>query len=533
MASRGAKGRPGPGDVVRFGRGRLGIVFTAAASGTLVFPLDRKKGPGAVEFEPDNVPLDGVGAGRLWARTIPESMQGPARIAGRAAPRVMDALLRALVSLSVDTHYRAVHLASPPFVAGSTYIKYGGRVYDSSEMGLLAESMLDFWLTSGRFAERFERGLAGFLGVRHVVSVNSGSSANLLAVASLTAGSLGDRRLILGDEVVTVACGFPTTVAPIIQNGLRPVFLDIDMGTYNVQADRLAESLSERTKAVFLAHTLGNPFDIGTVRKVCNDRGLWLIEDNCDALGSRYGGRLTGTFGDISTMSFFPAHHITTGEGGALATSDPALKKLIVSFRDWGRDCWCEPGQENRCGRRFSWKLGDLPEGYDHKYTYSNIGYNLKLTEMQAAVGVAQLDKLERFIRKRRDNWKYLHDGLKAYKDIFVLPEPARGSEPSWFGFLLTLRDDAPFTRNDIVAHLENDRIATRLLFAGNLLRHPAYKGIDCRVPFGLENTDRAMNRTFWVGVYPGLTRPMLDHMIDSFDRFMKRYKVGMSTSPR
>ena len=501
----------------------MGIVFSAAPSGTLVFPLDQKKTPGAVEFEPDKAALDGASGQRLWAGTVPSSIEGPAKNAGRAASSVMDALLRGLISRSVEAHYEAVHRSGPPFVPGTTPVKYGGRVYDSTEMRLLVESSLDFWLTSGRFAGQFEKGLASFLGTRHVISVNSGSSANLLAITSLTAERLGKRRLLPGDEVVTVACAFPTTVAPILQNRLRPVFLDIDIGTYNIQADRLAESISERTKGVFLAHTLGNPFDLDAVRKVCKDRGLWLIEDNCDALGSMYRGDLTGTFGDMSTMSFFPAHHITTGEGGALATSDPLLKKLIVSFRDWGRDCWCEPGQENRCGKRFGWKLGDLPEGYDHKYTYSQIGYNLKLTEMQAAVGVAQLGKLEGFIRKRRANWKYLHDGLKQYRDDFVLPEPTEGSEPSWFGFLLTLRDGTPFSRNDIIDHLERAGIATRLLFAGNLLRHPAYKGIDCRIPFGLENTDRVMNRTFWVGVYPGLTRPMLDHMVSSFEKFMKR----------
>jgi CDP-6-deoxy-D-xylo-4-hexulose-3-dehydrase len=523
MARRRPKSPLKAGDVVRSGRGRLGIVLSAAPPGTLVFPLDPKKTPGAVAFEPDNGPLEGVFGKDLWARTMPDRLDMPARKVGRAAPRLMDALLRMLISRLVETHYEQVHRDGQPFVPGTTPVKYGGRVYDSSEMRLLVESSLDFWLTSGRFAGQFERGLARFLGTPHVISVNSGSSANLLAITSLTAERLGKRRLLPGDEVVTAACAFPTTVAPIVQNRLRPVFLDVDIGTYNIQADRLAESISERTKAIFLAHTLGNPFDVDAVRKVCQDRGLWLIEDNCDAFGSTYRGKLTGTFGDISTMSFFPAHHITTGEGGALATANPLLKKLIVSFRDWGRDCWCEPGRENRCGKRFGWKLGDLPEGYDHKYTYSQIGYNLKLTEMQAAVGCAQLQKLEGFIRSRRANWKYLYDGLKRYRDDFVLPKPTTGSEPSWFGFLLTIKETAHFTRNDIIGHLEKAKIATRLLFAGNILRHPAYRGIDCRIPFGLENTDRAMNRTFWVGVYPGLTAPMLDHMLCSFDEFMKR----------
>jgi CDP-6-deoxy-D-xylo-4-hexulose-3-dehydrase len=511
------------GDVVRSGRKELGIVFHAEGPRTLFFPVSRKMVPGAVALDGKKDLAEGGLKGRLWAQAMPDRLEGPAEKVGKAAPRLMDALLRKLISASVEKHHGLVHRDAAAFVPGITPVKYGGRVYDSSEMTLLVESSLDFWLTSGRFARMFERGLARFLGTRHVMLTNSGSSANLLAITSLTAEQLGQRRLLPGDEVVTVACAFPTTVAPIVQNRLRPVFLDVDIGTYNVLADRLAESLSERTKAVFLAHTLGNPFDVAAVQKVCRERGLWLIEDNCDALGSRYQGRLTGTFGDISTMSFFPAHHITTGEGGALATADPLLRKLIVSFRDWGRDCWCEPGQENSCGRRFGWKLGDLPAGYDHKYTYSQIGYNLKLTDMQAAVGCAQLQKLGRFVRSRTANWKYLYDGLKPFEDHFILPEPTRGSQPCWFGFLLTLRDGARFSRNDIVAHLEKAGISTRLLFAGNLLRHPAYQGIDCRIPFGLENTDRAMNRTFWVGVYPGLTKQMLDHIIGTIEKFVIR----------
>jgi CDP-6-deoxy-D-xylo-4-hexulose-3-dehydrase len=509
------------GDVLRSGSGAMGIFFQGHGGKTIVFPVTGKKVPGALCFDAKKELAGSSLKGKFWVGCVPEGMAGPALKVGRAGPALMDRVLRDLISLSVEKHYELVHADGGRFVPGVTAVKYGGRIYDSEEMKLLVSSALDFWLTSGRFARRFEKDLSDILGVPHVILTNSGSSANLLAVSALKAIQLGERRLLPGDEVVTVACAFPTTVGPIVQNGLRPVFLDVDIGTYNIQADRIAESLSESTKAVFLAHTLGNPFDISAVSKVCKERGLWLIEDSCDALGSRYRGRLTGAFGDISTFSFFPAHQITMGEGGALATADPLLKKLIVSFRDWGRDCWCEPGQENMCRRRFCWKLGSLPAGYDHKYTYSQIGYNLKLTDMQAAVGVAQLEKLEMFIQKRRSNWKYLYDGLKPYEEHFILPRPTPSSRPCWFGFLLTVRDDAPFSRDQIVGHLEKAGIATRLLFAGNILRHPAYQGIDRRVPFGLENTDRVMRSTFWVGVYPGLTREMLDHMIGSFEKFI------------
>jgi len=511
------------GDVLRSPSGAMGIFFKGGKGKAVVFPVTGAKAPGALPFDGTKDLAEGSLKGDLGAVWVPDRMDGPAAKVGRAGPALMDRLLRDLISFSVEKHFELVHSAGGGFVPGVTPVRYGGRVYDSAEMKLLVESSLDFWLTSGRFARRFEKRFSDILDVPHVILTNSGSSANLLAVSSLKAAQLGERRLLPGDEVVTVACAFPTTVGPIVQNGLKPVFLDIDVGTYNIQADRIAESLSERTKAVFLAHTLGNPFDISAVLRVCKERGLWLIEDNCDALGSRYRGRLTGTFGDISTFSFFPAHQITMGEGGALATADPLLNKLIVSFRDWGRDCWCEPGQENMCKRRFCWKMGSLPAGYDHKYTYSQIGYNLKLTDMQAAVGVGQLEKLEGFIQKRIKNWKRLYGGLKPYEEYFILPRPTPNSKPCWFGFLLTVRDNAPFSRNELVGHLEKAGIATRLLFAGNLLRHPAYQGIDCRVPFGLENTDRVMNRTFWVGVYPGLTNEMLDHMISSFEKFIAR----------
>ncbi len=414
--------------------------------------------------------------------------------------------------------YYDVALATPAFVAGESSIPVSGKVFDSSEIELLIEASLDAWLTTGRFAAQFEREFAAFMGVRCASLVNSGSSANLLALSCLTSPSLGERRLAAGDEVITVAAGFPTTVNPIIQNGLIPVFVDVQLATYNVDVTQFESAISNRTKAIVLAHTLGNPFDLDAVMEVATRHNLWVIEDCCDAVGSTYKGRNVGTIGHLATTSFYPAHHITMGEGGCVLTQSPALKKLAESFRDWGRDCWCDPGKSNTCGCRFEWKLGDLPAGYDHKYIYSHIGYNLKATDMQAAVGVAQLKKLPGFIAARRANFAKLHAALSDLADIFILPEATPHSDPSWFGFPLAVRPgkDLP-TRNQVVRFLESRNIATRLLFGGNLLRQPAYRGIPRRVVGDLKNTDFVMNNVFWIGLYPGITQAMIDYMAETF----------------
>ncbi|MBI3928846.1 MAG: lipopolysaccharide biosynthesis protein RfbH [Armatimonadetes bacterium] len=442
-------------------------------------------------------------------------------------------LLKSEIVRLVRRYYEVAHRLpreEAPFVPGETRIPYAGRVYDDQEMVNLVDAALEFWLTAGRFTREFERRLARLLKVRHACLVNSGSSANLVAFHTLTSPMLGDRRLRKGDEVITVAAGFPTTVAPMIQFGAIPVFLDVTVedGTYNVDTSQLELAPSQKTRAVMLAHTLGNPFRLDRVVRFCADHGLWLIEDNCDALGSRYRGKLTGTFGDMGTSSFYPPHHLTMGEGGAVYTSSPILKRIIESIRDWGRDCWCDPGKDNTCGKRFGWKLGELPEGYDHKYIYSHFGYNLKATDMQAAIGCAQLDKLEGFTAARRRNWQLLRDGLDDLKDHFILPEPTPGSEPSWFGFVLTVRDGAPFGRNEATRFLEERNIQTRLLFAGNLLRQPAFDELrraatGYRVVGDLENTDRIMNATFWVGVYPGMTEAMLGYIIETLHELVRR----------
>jgi CDP-6-deoxy-D-xylo-4-hexulose-3-dehydrase len=402
-------------------------------------------------------------------------------------------------------------------------VPVSGRIFDSEELVMLVDSALDFWLTTGRFAAELERGLAGYLGLRHAILTNSGSSANLLALSALTSPQLGDRRLKPGDEVITVAAGFPTTVNPIVQNRLTPVFLDVSLQTGNVLPDRLEAAVGPRTAAVMLAHTLGNPFDLDAVQAVCKKHDLWLIEDNCDALGSTYRGRLTGTFGDLATLSMYPAHHITTGEGGCVFTNKGRLKVLVESFRDWGRDCWCEPGKENTCGKRFGWQLGDLPAGYDHKYIYSHIGYNLKMTDMQAAIGVAQLEKLPSFIQTRRENWTRMRAALAEHEEYLILPEPTPHSDPSWFGFKLIVRDDAPFSRTELVEYLVDHRVATREMFAGNLLRQPAYADIPHRVVGDLANTDTIMNSAFWIGIYPGVSADMLDYVLDTFRAFFSR----------
>ena len=419
--------------------------------------------------------------------------------------------------LDLVGEYCAEAFPARDFVAGESSVPISGRVFDGAEMRLLVDSSLDFWLTTGRFAEQFEKEFARWFGIRECVLVNSGSSANLLAVSALTSPKLGDRRLQPGDEVITLAAGFPTTVNPIIQNNLVPVFIDVAVPTYNVDVAQLEQALSPRTRALFFAHTLGNPFDLDAVKAFAARHDLWLIEDTCDAVGAVYRGRKVGTFGDLATTSFYPAHHITMGEGGSVLMEKPLLRTLVESFRDWGRDCWCAPGKDNTCGKRFDWQLGELPCGYDHKYTYSHIGYNLKLTDMQAAVGVAQLGKLEGFIRARRANFARLHEGLRDLEDFFILPEATVGAEPSWFGFPIAVRDGAPFTRNRVIQELEQRKIATRLLFGGNLVRQPAYQNVAHRIAAPLVNTDFIMNQVFWIGVYPGITSAMLEYVLESF----------------
>jgi CDP-4-dehydro-6-deoxyglucose reductase, E1 len=422
--------------------------------------------------------------------------------------------------LTLVQEFHDLRFAPRAFVPGETPVPVSGRVFDADELLHLVDSSLDFWLTTGRYARQFELQFAKAVGVRHALLCNSGSSANLLAVSALTSKKLGDRRLKPGDEVITVAAGFPTTVNPILLNGLVPVFVDVELETYNLDVSQLEQALGPRTRAIVAAHTLGNPFDLDTVTAFAKEHGLWLVEDNCDALGSTYSGRLTGSFGDFGTLSFYPAHHITMGEGGAVLTNRPQLKLLIESFRDWGRDCWCEPGEDDTCGLRFAHQLGNLPHGYDHKYIYTHIGYNLKVTDMQAAVGVAQLAKLSEFVEIRRRNWQLLRDGLEAFEDVLMLPRATAGSEPSWFGFPITIREGAPFDRNELVHHLEERKIATRLLFGGNLTRQPAYEDVEFRAVGELPNSDVVMNRSFWIGVYPGLSEEMIDFVISEFESF-------------
>jgi len=411
---------------------------------------------------------------------------------------------------------------SEEFIPGKTRINYAGRVYDENEMISLVDSALDFWLTAGRYAQKFEEEFAKFLGVRYCLLTNSGSSANLLAISALTSHKLGEKKLNPGDEVITTACGFPTTLNPIIQNNLKPVFIDVELGTYNIQVDMIENALSERTKAIFIPHTLGNPANINEIKRIAEKNDLWFIEDNCDALGSKYDEKYTGSYGHISTFSFYPAHHITMGEGGAVLTSDPLLKEIIVSFRDWGRDCWCEPGCDNTCGKRFGWQFGELPFGYDHKYVYSHVGYNLKVTDMQAAVGTEQLKKLPKFIEARKKNFNILYNELKVYEDYLLLPEIEKNSDPSWFGFPILVKSNADFTRDDIVNHLETNKVATRMLFGGNLTKQPAYKDAEFKLADLLDNTEKVMEQLFWVGVYPGITEEKMDYMINVFKDFFK-----------
>lgn len=435
-------------------------------------------------------------------------------------PRSPEELRREILALVAEYHEAA--FAPREFVPGESAVPVSGKVFGASEVQHVVEAGLDFWLTAGRFAIEFERRFARVMQARHAMLVNSGSSANLVALSSLTSASLGEERLEPGDEVITVAAGFPTTVNPIVQNRLVPVFVDVELGTYGPLVEQLEEAVSERTRAVMIAHTLGNPFDLDAVTALVKKHDLYLIEDCCDAVGATYRGKSVGTFGDLATVSFYPAHHITMGEGGCILTQKPAIKRLVESFRDWGRDCWCETGKDNTCGKRFQWQLGDLPCGYDHKYTYTHIGYNLKLTDMQAAVGVAQLERLPGFVETRRRNFATLRAGLRELEDVLVLPEPAPNSEPSWFGFPLLVREDAPFTRDALTRFLESRKIATRLLFGGNLVRQPAYQGVNYRVVGDLANSDRVMHGAFWIGVHPGLTEEMLAYMIESVNAFCR-----------
>lgn len=416
-----------------------------------------------------------------------------------------------------------------PFVSGGSAVPVSGKVFDEKELEYMMESVLDCHWTEGRWNKMFEEKLASFLWVKHVMTTNSGSSANLLAFTALTAKELKDRRLLPGDEVITVAAGFPTTINPIIMNGCVPVFVDIDIGTYEVNIDELKKAISPKTKAIMLAHTLGNVFDIWAIRNICDEHNLWLIEDTCDALGAKYDGKYAGTFGDIATLSFYPAHHMTMGEGGALITNNNILAKVIKSYRDWGRDCWCGTGQDDSCHNRFWWQLGELPKGFDHKYVYSRLGYNLKITDMQAALGVAQLEKLKDFIAKRIANWNYLTKRLKeaGLEKYFILPEATKNSEPSWFGYVLSVRPESGINREELMQYLNDKKIGTRLLFAGNYLRQPAFIDYveDYRVIGGLPNTDFVMNHTFWLGVYPGLGEEQYEYIISAVKHFVDATK--------
>lgn len=408
------------------------------------------------------------------------------------------------------------------FIPGQTVIPFAGRSYDAQEMISLVDASLDFWLTAGRYAQDFEADFADYMEQSSCILVNSGSSANLVALSSLTSPRLGELRLKPGDEVITVAAGFPTTVNPIIQNNLIPVFVDVELGTYNIDVRQLESAKSEKTRAVMLAHTLGNPFDLDTVRSFCSQHQLYLVEDCCDAVGSRYNGKMCGSFGDIASTSFYPAHHITMGEGGAVLTSNTELARIAVSFRDWGRDCYCGPGADNTCGRRFNQQYGTLPYGYDHKYVYGHIGYNLKVTDMQAAVGLAQLQKLPGFVEKRKENFTKLKTGLEGYQDYLLLPEPTPKSDPSWFAFPITVKPNQRFTKHDLVLYLESHKIMTRQLFAGNMTRQPAYQNTSYRISGTLKNTDTIMNDTFFIGVYPGITDEKIEYMLKTFGEFFR-----------
>ena len=428
--------------------------------------------------------------------------------------------IRSQIASLVD-EYAGLKFTATEFVPGVTEVPPSGKLIGGEELRLMLEASLDGWLTAGRFNEEFEAKLARFLGVKHLLTVNSGSSANLVAFSTLTSSKLGERAIQPGDEVIGVAAGFPTTVNPILQFGAVPVFVDVELGTYNIDPGKIEAAISPRTKAIMLAHTLGNPYNLDVITALCGKYGLWLIEDCCDALGSTYDGRMVGTFGDIGTLSFYPAHHITMGEGGAVFTNNSELRQIAESFRDWGRDCYCPPGKDNTCGRRFCWKLGELPEGYDHKYTYSHLGYNLKITDMQAACGLAQLTKADGFIQRRKDNFAFLKSRLASCEEFLILPEATARSAPSWFGFPITLRSNAPTTRGDLLNYLNQFHVGTRLLFAGNLTRQPYMIGRNYRISGELTNTDIVMHNTFWIGVQPSLSEEMLDYSASRIEAFL------------
>ncbi len=423
--------------------------------------------------------------------------------------------------MALVQQYHSVKHAPQPFRPGLSPVPVSGRVYGAADMQMLVDSALDFWLTTGRFNTAFEKRLGDYIGLKHVLTVNSGSSANLVAFTTLTSPKLKKRQLVPGDEVITAATGFPTTVNPTLHNGLVPVFVDMIPETYNIDPDRVAAAITPKTRAIMVAHTLGNPFDLAPIKDLCERHNLFLIEDCCDALGATYDGKHVGTFGDLGTVSFYPAHHITMGEGGAVFTNDDFLDRIAESFRDWGRDCFCEPGADDTCGRRFKWKLGDLPKGYDHKYTYSHLGYNLKITDMQAAVGLAQMDHLDGFVAARRRNFAFLKAGLRKFEDLMLLPEATPNSDPSWFGFPITVKDGAPFPRDELVLYLNKHRIGTRLLFGGNLIRQPYMIGRNFRVEGPLTNAERIMTSTFWIGLYPGLGEAELSYMLDVISQFV------------
>jgi CDP-4-dehydro-6-deoxyglucose reductase, E1 len=427
----------------------------------------------------------------------------------------------------------SVRHAPKRFEPGKTYIPASGKVFGEEEVRALVEASLEFWLTSSLHSAEFERGLSSFTGIESAFLVNSGSSANLLALASLMSNAMGDARLSPGDEVITTALNFPTTLNPLLQLGLTPVLVDCELGTYNVDATQLERALTERTRAVSLAHTLGNPFDVERVTEFCRKHSLYLLEDCCDALGTTFHGKHVGTSGDTATLSFYPAHHITTGEGGAVLTNRDDLAGAIRSLRDWGRDCWCEPGDDNTCGRRYEWQLGDLPEGYDHKYVYSEIGFNLKMTDLQAAIGVEQIKRLPGFVAKGQANFERLHAGMKRFEEYLLLPHALPGAVPSWFGYPITVRPEAPFARTALVRYLEEKRIGTRMLFAGNVRRQPAYSALDLRHVGDLLNSDIVTERTFWAGVHPGITEEMIDYVLSAFEAFIKRASASRSTVSR
>jgi CDP-6-deoxy-D-xylo-4-hexulose-3-dehydrase len=453
---------------------------------------------------------------------IPIWDSSSANVRTQSADHRLDTLRQEILAL-VEA-YTDIFLAPQPFIAGKTAVPPSGKLLGSKEIKNMVEASLDGWLTAGRFNEAFEKELAKFLGIRHVLTVNSGSSANLVAFNTLTSPKLGSRAIQKGDEVISVAAGFPTTVNPILQFGAVPVFVDIELGTYNIDASLIESAITPKTKAIMLAHTLGNPFNLEVVTELCKKYKLWLVEDCCDALGSTYHGQLVGTFGDIATLSFYPAHHITMGEGGAVFTNSDELRSIAESIRDWGRDCYCGPGKDNTCGKRFDWKLGDLPHGYDHKYTYSHLGYNLKITDMQAACGLAQLKRLPAFIQTRKKNFEFLKNELSKLEEFLILPEASFGSDPSWFGFPITLKKTAPVNRPDLLTYLDQEKVGTRLLFAGNLTRQPSFKGQTFRVASNLTNTDLVMQNTFWVGVQPALERKSLDYTVECLGKYLGHF---------